>query len=526
MQFTRHTTLTLSTLTAAVSAAFALSACGGGGSGGTAAAGGTAGTAAYSGAVTGLGSIVVNGVRFSTTGADTTDADDPSQPFTGAIALGTTVSVTGAVDDASATGQAASIAIEGGVRGSVSAVDTTAKTLVVNGQTVLVNDATVFAGLNGAAFDLSTIAASVNATTPTPVYVEVYGAADVSGTITATRVEQKAGVAAPAIKGSISGLDSANHVFDLTLRTGVVAHVTYADTDVKPVASALVNGAGARVLVNATDAAAIKAATTGAVNVTATKVIVKRDKQADGTKAKLEGAIKTISDNHSTLTIGDVTVDLSQSPTVSGFASAAITDTGIAVGVVVKVKGSFVNGVLVAKSIEADDNERKQAGGGVKLYGAVTSHTASTFVVQGVTVTVATGSTLSVPADGTYVEVLAKPDTAGVLTAVSINTPSATASRPFEVYGITACNAGQSDLTGTAGFTLNLLRGSLAVDGSTATVTTGRNVDLTTAGTYNCLVEVKGTMSTVNSVKTLKASAIQVRLRTTSTLNTSTNPTN
>ena len=52
-------------LTAVTGAAITLAACGGGGGGTTSA---NNSTVTYSGTVTGLGSIVVNGVRFSTIG--------------------------------------------------------------------------------------------------------------------------------------------------------------------------------------------------------------------------------------------------------------------------------------------------------------------------------------------------------------------------------------------------------------------------------------------------------------------------
>ena len=65
-----------------------LTACGGGGGGGggdTATSTGVTNTVAtssgsvlYSGPVTGLGSIVVNGVRFETIGAKVHEADDPT----------------------------------------------------------------------------------------------------------------------------------------------------------------------------------------------------------------------------------------------------------------------------------------------------------------------------------------------------------------------------------------------------------------------------------------------------------------
>ncbi len=81
-----------------------------------------------------------------------------------------------------------------------------------------------------------------------------------------------------------------------------------------------------------------------------------------------------------------VTVDIAQSPTVKD----GLKLSTIATGAIVKVKGTFSNGVLVAKEVEPDSHERTQTGGCVKLFGAVSAidANAKTFVLQGVTVTI------------------------------------------------------------------------------------------------------------------------------------------
>jgi hypothetical protein len=494
-------------LAAAVSTAIALAACGGGGSDGdtSTAAIGSGTTTAYSGTISGLGSIVVNGVRFSTTGAYTRDGDDPTLPYTKAFALGTTVTVTGSVDASGTTGTATTVTVHGGVRGLVTSVGS--NTLTVGGQVITVDSNTVYEG-STTGFGFASLVANTS-------YVEVYGVLDsATNTVLATRVEEKTSqsVAADhaAFKGLASNLDTTAHTFDITLRSGVIAHVSYADANVLPDADTLANGARTRVLLSAFDTSALNGASSGTVNVSALKVLVERNKKADGTLTKLQGAITALSDDRLTWTIGDATVDVSQSPTLSGIDLATIT-----VGTIVKVKGTFASGTLVAAAIESDNHERTLSGGGVKLFGAVSASDSSahTFVVQGVTVAIDTSvaTPLSQPADGTYVEVLAKQvGTPAVLTAVSINTPTVTAStRPFEVYGLASCAGGPSDLAGT--FTLTLRSGSLAVDGSAATITTGRRVTLAASeAAQSCLIEVKGTMSTVNSVKTMAAKAIEV----------------
>ncbi|TAK95828.1 MAG: hypothetical protein EPO09_07240 [Aquabacterium sp.] len=504
MKYSSPTLFKLGSIAAALASILTLVACGGGGSSSdsTASSGSGASTASYSGAVSGLGSVIVNGVRFSTTGADTADSDSPDQPFVRPIGLGSTVTVTGSVNADGTTGTASTITVHGGVRGQVTAI--ASSTFTVAGQVITVDSNTVWDG-STANFNLSALQANVT-------YVEVYGVVDASGNFTATRVEQL--TAAPtefAIKGLVANLDTTGHSFDLALRSGVTAHVSYADNIVKPAAANLVAGADVRVLLGSSAITSINGTSSGTVNVTADKVLVKKERQANGMPSKLQGAITVVTAG-TTWKIGDVTIDISQSPTVED----GLNLSTITTGTIVKVKGSFSNGVLVAQEVEADNHERTQTDGGVKLFGAVSASdsNAQTFVVQGVTVTMSNTTVGSLPAVGAYVEVLARPlGTPAVLTAIAVNTPQAGPTpRRFELYGSAPCTAGTSDLSGT--FTLTLRDGSLTVDGSAATISTGRNVDMTVSNTpLNCLVEVKGSMSTVNNVRTLSATTIEVKKR-------------
>ncbi len=505
----------ITAITSAAALALALSACGGGG-------GGTGGTAltgtnqvTYSGTVSGLGSIVVNGIRFSTSGAETADGDDPSKPYTKAFALGTTVTVTGTVDDAAGTGTATSITVHGGVRGLVTAVGT--NTFTVGGQVINVDNSTVYDDdvSNAGTFNFASIVANTT-------YVEVFGVLDAAtGALTATRVENKdSSVVASegfAVRGLVSNLDATGHTFDLTIRTGVIAHVTYTDNTVLPSGTTLANALGARVILSGTDAAALASATTGTINVTATRVIVKKEKQPNGVKAALIGAIKTISSDRKTWTIGDATIDVSQSPTLNGVDLSTITT-----GTVVKVKGDFANGVLVAKEITSKSYDDGHAVGGVKLFGLVSGSTAAsgstpaTFVVQGVTVTIALSSSLTPPADGTYAEVKAHA-IAGVLTADEIKTEHEVSSTPrsFEVYGVAPCPTGTAaDFTGTPGFDVVLRdHHTASVLGAAATVSIDGNVTSGAAdNTKVCVVEVTGTMD-ATAARTIDATKIEVKAR-------------
>ncbi len=503
-------------LTALASAAvLALAACGGGGSGSsTASSSGQATTAAtYSGAVSGLGSIVVNGVRFSTSGASTTDAES-SGAYARAFALGTTVSVTGDVDDNSATATASSITVHGGVRGAVTAVDTTSaiKTLTVAGQTITVDANTVFE-INGSAQTLAGLEALRAAGT---TYVEVYVVGDTTSGFLATRVEQKAAIAEGyAVVGKVvaNSLDTAAKTFSLLLRTGLTVTVDYSAALLRPTGVTLTEGTAVRVVSN-TNPSTLSA---GNTMLAATKVIVKRDRAIVG-RAKVRGAVTALDNAAKTLVVNDVKVDFSQAKFDDGFVPS--------LGALVKVEGTFNNDVLVAREVEADGREYTTAGG-VRLYGVVSGSipasgaTPATFSIQGVTLTVpllpVNGVALTAPADGTYVEVVARRDSvSGLLIVVRIGSDDRNAPRSFELYGTTPCLNGSSDLM-MVSFPLTLRNGTTTtVDGHTAVITLEDGVRMTSSlGTVQnpaeCFVEVKGAVTSTNTVT---ATRIEVKART------------
>lgn len=493
----------------AAAAVLTLAACGGGGgaSASSDSPATAAGTATYSGAVSGLGSIVVNGVRFSTSGASTVDPDDGTSPYLRAFALGTTVSVTGDVDDNSSTATASSITVHGGVRGAVAAVDTGASTLTVAGQVIKVDANTIFE-ISGTNQTLAGLLALMGSGT---LYVEVYVVGDATNGYLATRVEQESASSMSsdgyAVVGKIvaGSLNTSARTFRLLLSSGVTITVQYADNTVRPTGATLADGASVRVI-SLTDPGSLA----NGASLTATKVIVKRDRVLSG-RAKMRGVVSSTSGN--IWVVNDVTVDVSQAR-LEGLPSRQVS-----VGSFVKVQGSFSNGVLVASKVEADNREYDAGnGGGIKLYGMVSNATAAsggspaTFSIQGVTLTIEASSGVALPANGSYVEVIARL-VDGVITVVNIG--GSGAQRSFEVYGTASCTNGSSDLM-SSGFSLTLSNGSTAtVDGRTATIEleSGVSMAAATSGTARCLVEVKGA---VNS-GVITATGIEVKSRTLST---------
>jgi len=180
-----------------------VAACGGvGGS----ADGGIGGTGISIGAISGFGSIYVNGVEFETSTATITGDDD-------VLKLGQVVRVEGEFDDNGVNGTASSVEINSIVEGPISeSVDTTQKIITVVEQVVFYNGSTVFEDSVG------------NPLTPDQLnvdnVVEVYGFPGSSFQIIATRVEKKSnsfnpGVDVIEVKGKVSSLNTTQMIFNI-----------------------------------------------------------------------------------------------------------------------------------------------------------------------------------------------------------------------------------------------------------------------------------------------------------------------
>jgi len=424
-----------------------LTACGGGGGDGAATnpaanttvsntVAASSGGVLYSGPVTGLGSVVVNGVRFETIGAKVHESDDPygdaSSPDQ--VKLGMTVSIEGSADEAQATGTAGAIRVDGGIRGQVNAIDTGANTLTVSGQSIKVEaKTTVFQGASGFS-GLST-----------SNWVEVYGLPQSDGTFLATRVE------AYASKSSLDGSYPKASTYPVSLR-GVVASsaansftlsngsngaitVNYRAADLLPAGSAIAVGTSVRVLAGAVaDNAAVAAAK---VLVLTPSSLLAASSAATGStpvSIKLKGVVDSVSGG--TIVVSGTKVDLSH----------AVMPKGMPVtGQVVEAKGPLSSGTLIASKLEFGDKETSytaQPGGTAAavsysqgLYGTISGYTSggNTFAIQGVTVKVDSATRYeqgySTLADNMYVEVKGVLDNGALL------------ARKVEVKGVTANNA-------------------------------------------------------------------------------------
>ena len=197
---------------------FVMVSCGGGGgssissdTGGSSGIGSGSGSSSSTGVITGFGSVFVNGVEYDTAGA--TFTINGRAGIESDLKLGMVVTVHGS--SSGATGKAIAIEFDHDAQGPVGNVDVANNWLEVMGQTVVVDNMTVFDGTT-----LGTIAVGN--------VVEVSGWTDANNVIHATRIEFKkanisAGVDEMEIEGAIANLDSNAQTFtigDLTVSYG------------------------------------------------------------------------------------------------------------------------------------------------------------------------------------------------------------------------------------------------------------------------------------------------------------------
>ena len=332
--------------------------CGGGvDSGGT----GTTPASYANGPITGFGSVIVNGVRFDDSNAVVTD-DDGGGSRRDKLRLGMTTEIRGSAITADATGTlvsaASSIVVGSDILGRVDSIDLAAKRLVVLGQGVDVNAATVFddESLSGG---LPTVAVGN--------VVEVYALFNVAtGRYTATRIERKGAVATYRLRGLVSNLD-VGKAFNIGSErisydgfTG--APVTPADGNLLRVRLQTTKGAGVWLVAALKDGA---------------------PKPRDRDDVRLEGRISSFT-SPTLFSVNGVAVN----------ASAIGPLAGLALGVRVEVEGTASDGVLTASKlkIKTDDEVEQQE---FELRGQITSVDADNlrFVLRGVTVVYAVPAT-------------------------------------------------------------------------------------------------------------------------------------
>jgi len=340
---------------ASLGATSLLAACGGGG--GESADDGAASAASFtSGPISGFGSVIVGGVRFDDTLALIVD-EDGNRATRGDLKLGCVIDIdAGRIDRAEARAVALRIMLGGALVGPVGAVDTTATTLTLLGQTVLVTTSTVFdAAITGGLAGL----------TVGNVY-EVHGLFDpANNRFVATRIAPKSGATEYRLRGVISELDTTARTFKIGSEL-----INYAGVPNADVPSTLANGQFVRVLLQTT--------------------------QVNGAwvAIRLRHSVRTFEPRPDVHVEGVITVFTSaQSFEINGLHVDATNATfpdgtaGIVLGARVEVEGSIVNGVLVATKVEMED--RRDRGRRLLEFRGEMGNldtTAKTFALRGLTI--------------------------------------------------------------------------------------------------------------------------------------------
>jgi hypothetical protein len=149
------------------------------------------------GSVGGLGSIILNGVRYNT------DAASFSLEDTTELQIGMSVRIAGKIDSEFTAATAQQVASAAELRGAVSAIDLAGGSFVVMGTTVTIDNATVWSGGNS----LSDLVAASQ--------VQVWGLPSAPGSLRATRVELKPASVEPLVTGFVQNLDRLRQSFKL-----------------------------------------------------------------------------------------------------------------------------------------------------------------------------------------------------------------------------------------------------------------------------------------------------------------------
>jgi hypothetical protein len=313
-------------LFAGVACACALIACGANGT-----VAGIEGTGiTSSGAISGFGSIFVNGVEFATTsaaiavnGQAATQAD---------LRAGQIVAIGGQIAAGGTSGTATSVRYFASVRGPISAANPAGSTVTVLGQTVTVGSTTSLAADAGGTPTFASL-------TPGAL-VEVSGFAGASGTILAARIDIKTSIASDLLTGTATAVDTTAQQFTVG---GVVVNDGAASFSGFPGGRALQAGDNVQV-------ASVAGPVGGTIQATGVTYVGSLAGAA-GSQGQIDGLVTNfVSATNFEVAGAQVTTNA----TTSYFNGAAGT---LAVGVHVRVQGSFdAAGSLVAAKLSFDQS--------------------------------------------------------------------------------------------------------------------------------------------------------------------------
>ena len=295
--------------------------------------------ALMAGTISGLGSVILNGIRYETIGASVRDADD-ARSLNTPLGLGMTVSIETL---SSSPTIANTIHVQSGMQGGTSAVDSAAQTLNVAGLPVTTDASTFIVNAYGSVGRFIDLQNS---------QVEVYGLPQSDGTFKATRIEIKAYALAVQLVGVISNLNTTNATFALGSGSNTVT-VSYTAATAP---AGLANGAVVSVHTLTSSTAAHYAASYLYLRSTNVATFTQYEAHYAGTSGvrneanELYGMVSSLS----TAATG-CTLQVQGVPTSL---SSATLCASIRNGDYVEVKGLLTNGTLAAYRLEF-----KSAGG-------------------------------------------------------------------------------------------------------------------------------------------------------------------
>jgi len=346
-----------------------LSGCSDGGSGGggssappatTSPPAATTAAEVSTGPITRFGSVILNGIEFDTTQAEIRVEDQIVREDE--LRIGMRVTVEGARDN-NGVARATRVVFRKNVEGLIDSIDVVNNTLVVLGQTVLVESLTVIEDrAQSSSIAFSALAAGQ--------FVEVSGLVDADGTILATRIERKtgfvAGVTEVEIRSTLSGLNT-------TARTFVLGALTV-NFSTATVVGSLSNGVFVQVRGTQTAPGSI---------ITATRVTVEDPTVggAAGTKIEVEGFVTAFASATDFHVNGQAVTTTARTV----FENGTIAD--LALNARLEVEGQLdTNRILVAEKISF----RHRNGGSVRIEANVEDVKTTTVTLLGLVVRVDT----------------------------------------------------------------------------------------------------------------------------------------
>jgi len=328
----------------AFAVAIALGGCGGGDGSSSAGIGGSGVVA--TGAITGFGSVYVNGIEYSTNATDFTVDEKPGTEAD--LAIGMIVRVNGSLNDDGLTGTAESIVYDRELKGPIANApvmdpDGDTKSFTVLGRIVVVDHGTTVFHNGVPGFAFGTIAQND--------VVEVSGFFDVvNNTLFATHIE-KEGTFDPGnpdgteveIQGTISNYNEGAGTFNLgTLTVTFDGGTEIPDAGLKDDLFVEVEG-------TLRDAAA--------TTIAAREIEIEDDYPDDADEAEIQGVVAGFTDLNSVFTVNSQSIDASGANVEFEPSSLAGTlDNGMEI----EVEGPIVNSILIAREV-------KRRGGNVEI---------------------------------------------------------------------------------------------------------------------------------------------------------------